>query len=341
MPILPAMRLSLRGLIACTAGTLLLLTPTASVANAAGAGGVEADPGSVSSHPAGGAEYGSASLRPAVRVRSLRLTRARVLRGSTPRLAVRIERRGASTVRVRVTLRGAGTTRTLPLRQIATGRTVVLHLPATLRPGHYRVGLVARGLRGDKPVRARSVQLTVRPRPKVKAKPKPKPQPTTPAPTTPTNAPTTPVPPSLGGTSGVFPVRGTYSLGGDDARFGAGRTGHKHEGQDISAASGTPVVAPLAGEILFNDYQAHGAGRYIVLHATNGWDMMFAHCLAGSATLDPGAQVAAGDQLCLVGATGDASGPHLHFELWPNGWRHLKGTRPIDPLPQLRSWAAG
>ena len=152
------------------------------------------------------------------------------------------------------------------------------------------------------------------------------------------------MPPSLGGqgqVAGVFPVRGAYTLGGDDARFGAGRTGHTHEGQDILAASGTPVVAPLAGAVLFNDYQASGAGRYVILHADNGWDMMFAHCLAGSATLEPGARVAAGDQLCLVGATGDASGPHLHFELWPDGWRHLKGTRPIDPLPQLRRWAAG
>jgi murein DD-endopeptidase MepM/ murein hydrolase activator NlpD len=139
----------------------------------------------------------------------------------------------------------------------------------------------------------------------------------------------------------VFPVRGAYSLGGDGARFGAGRDDHSHEGQDVLAASGVPVVAPLAGTVLFNSYQANGAGRYVILRADNGWDMMFAHCLAGSATLDPGARVAAGGQLCAVGATGSASGPHLHFEIWPNGWRHLKGTRPVDPLPQLRRWAGG
>ena len=61
----------------------------------------------------------------------------------------------------------------------------------------------------------------------------------------------------------------------------------------------------------------------------------------GSATLKPGAVVSEGDQLCLVGATGDATGPHLHFELWPAGWREVKGTRPIDPLPQLQRWATG
>jgi murein DD-endopeptidase MepM/ murein hydrolase activator NlpD len=346
MPIFHMMSASPRGLIACLVGTLLLLTPNASVAGAAGAGGVEADPGSVSRPPAGGAEYGSASLRPVMRVRAVRLIRARVLHGSAPRLAVRVDRRGATRLRVRITLTGAHGTRTLPLRHIAAGRTVVVALPRTLRVGAYRVRFVARGKAGDLPVRSRSVRLVVRPRPKAKPRPKkhhvaPAPAPA-PAPTP--DAPATPVPPSLGGqglASGVFPVRGAYSLGGKDARFGAGRTGHKHEGQDILAASGVPVVAPLGGQILFNDYQAGGAGRYVVLHADNGWEMFFAHCLAGSATLKPGAVVSAGDQLCLVGATGDATGPHLHFELWPDGWRQIKGTRPVDPLNQLQRWATG
>lgn len=334
------MSFSPRGLIACTAGTLLLLTLHAPVAHATGAGGVEADPGSVSRPQAGGAEYGSASLRPVVRVRALRPTRSRIRRGSAPQLAVRIVRPGAPTVRVDAVVRGAGGTRRITFPRVATGRTVRLSLPRTLHVGRHRVRLVVRGLRGDQPARSRSVAFTVVPKPKPKPKPKPAP---TPAPQTP-NAPATPVPPSLGGqgqVAGVFPVRGTYTFGGDGARFGAGRTGHTHEGQDILAASGTPVVAPLTGAVLFNSYQANGAGRYVILHADNGWDMMFAHCLAGSATVGEGARVAAGDQLCLVGASGRASGPHLHFELWPDGWRHLKGTRPIDPLPQLRRWAVG
>ena len=99
-----------------------------------------------------------------------------------------------------------------------------------------------------------------------------------------------------------------------------------------------PVVAPLSGQLLFNDYQRGGAGRYVILHADNGWDMMFAHLLAGSATLKPGTLVTSGTQIGLVGSTGGSTGPHLHFEIWPRGWRHIAGTRPVDPLPQLHAW---
>lgn len=332
------MSFSPRGLIACIAGTLLLLMPTAPVASAAGAGGVEADTGSVSSPPAGGAEFDSASLRPGVRVRAVRLPRSRVTRGSAPRLAVRIVRPGARTVRVEALITGPGGRRRVAFRRVATGRTVRLTLPRTRRLGRHGVRLVVRGLQGDQPARTRSVSFTVVRRPK----PRPTPKPARPAPQ-PAPAPA-PVPEILGGeglVSGVFPVRGAYTLGGAASRFGADRTGHTHEGQDIVAASGTPVVAPLAGTVIFNDHQPQGAGRYVVLRADNGWDMFFAHCLAGSAPLAPGSRVGAGGQLCLVGSTGGSSGPHLHFEIWPGGWRHLKGTRPIDPLPQLRRWAAG
>lgn len=342
------MSLHLRGLIACTAGTLLLLTLPAPVATAAGAGGVEADTGSVSVAPAGGAEYGSASLRPRVRVRGMRLLRARVRRGTPARLALRIVRPGASRVRVVVTVRGRRALRRVTFKRVSVGRVVRLALPRALRVGRHRVRVRVYGLEGDRPVQSSAVTLTVVPKPKPpkrrKAKPRPRPESPKPPASTPVSPslPTVPVPPSLGdpGTiAGVFPVQGAYSLGNAGSRFGAGRDDHSHEGHDILAASGVPVVAPLAGTVLFNSYQANGAGRYVILRADNGWDMMFAHCLAGSATLEPGARVAAGGQLCQVGATGSASGPHLHFEIWPDGWRHLKGTRPVDPLPQLRRWA--
>jgi murein DD-endopeptidase MepM/ murein hydrolase activator NlpD len=138
---------------------------------------------------------------------------------------------------------------------------------------------------------------------------------------------------------GVFPVAGAFDFGGAEGRFGAGRVGHIHEGQDILAAGGVPVVAPYAGTISRTSYQASGAGEYVVLDGADGRDYFFAHCLRGSTIVAEGAAVAAGAPLCQVGATGTTSGAtHLHFEIWTVGWR-VPGGAPIDPLPELRAWA--
>jgi murein DD-endopeptidase MepM/ murein hydrolase activator NlpD len=143
--------------------------------------------------------------------------------------------------------------------------------------------------------------------------------------------------PSPGG-PGVFPVAGPFSFGGADARFGAGRVGHIHQGQDIIAAAGLPVVAPYAGIVSSTSYQASGAGEYVVLDAVDGRDYFFAHCIRRSTVVAEGATVVAGQPLCQVGATGTTDGAnHLHFEIWAVGWR-VPGGFPIDPLPELRSW---
>jgi murein DD-endopeptidase MepM/ murein hydrolase activator NlpD len=49
-----------------------------------------------------------------------------------------------------------------------------------------------------------------------------------------------------------------------------------------------------------------------------------------------GQRVSTGQRLGDVGSTGDATGPHLHFEVWVGGW--YTGGHPIDPLPILRGW---
>lgn len=137
----------------------------------------------------------------------------------------------------------------------------------------------------------------------------------------------------------VFPLAGPFSFGGDGARFGTGRPGHTHQGQDLPADSGTPVIAPYAGEISWVAYQAGGAGYYVVEHADDGRDYVFMHLLKGSTVVRQGQRVAAGERIGSVGATGVASGPHLHFEVWVGGpWQF--GGKPIDPLSLLRSWLA-
>jgi murein DD-endopeptidase MepM/ murein hydrolase activator NlpD len=149
-----------------------------------------------------------------------------------------------------------------------------------------------------------------------------------------------PAPASLASTgSKIFPVQGPYSLGGPDARFGAGRTGHSHQGQDVVAAEGLPVVTPIAGVVHWIAYQAKGAGHYVVIRGVDGRHYVFMHLQAGSIAVTKDAGVAAGQRVGSVGSTGASSGPHLHFEIWVNGWWATSASTPIDPYPELLAWA--
>jgi murein DD-endopeptidase MepM/ murein hydrolase activator NlpD len=137
-----------------------------------------------------------------------------------------------------------------------------------------------------------------------------------------------------------FPAAGPFVWGGPGARFGAPRRGHSHQGHDLAAAEGTPVVAPWAGTVETVQYQARGAGHYLVLDgAGEDRDYVFMHLRDRSVRVAAGQAVRAGQQLAEVGNTGSSTGPHLHFEIWVGGWH--AGGAPIDPLPLLREWAAG
>jgi murein DD-endopeptidase MepM/ murein hydrolase activator NlpD len=136
----------------------------------------------------------------------------------------------------------------------------------------------------------------------------------------------------------AFPVAGSYDWGGEGSRFGARREGHSHQGQDLAAAEGTPVVAPRGGLVEAVQYQAQGAGHYVVLDGDDeDHDYVFMHLKSGSITVEEGDRVRTGQAIGEVGNTGGSSGPHLHFEIWVGGW--FTGGEPIDPLPLLQSWA--
>jgi murein DD-endopeptidase MepM/ murein hydrolase activator NlpD len=262
--------------------------------------------------------------------------RAIVAGAPPPRLRFRVRQRGIERVRARIVV--LRLPRNVPVARIAlgwvrTGRRVSARWPAgvALRAGHYLVRLHVEDSRGH--TLRRSARRPGRARIVVRAAPKPMPPPIAAPP-----AVGLPAPAASPGGRGVFPVAGPFDFGGADGRFGAGRTGHIHQGQDIVAAAGTPVVAPYGGTVSSTSYQAHGAGEYVVLDAVDGRDYFFAHCTRGSTAVAEGAVVAAGAQLCQVGRTGDASGTHLHFEIWNVGWR-IAGGYPIDPLPELRAWA--
>jgi murein DD-endopeptidase MepM/ murein hydrolase activator NlpD len=136
----------------------------------------------------------------------------------------------------------------------------------------------------------------------------------------------------------AFPIAGSYDWGGEGARFGAPREGHRHQGQDLAAAEGTPVVAPRGGLVEAVQYQAHGAGHYVVLDGDDeDHDYVFMHLRGGSIPVKQGDRVRTGQAIGEVGNTGSSSGAHLHFEIWVGGW--FAGGEPIDPLPLLQSWA--
>jgi hypothetical protein len=136
----------------------------------------------------------------------------------------------------------------------------------------------------------------------------------------------------------AFPLAGPFSWGGEGSRFGAGRAGHSHQGQDLAAAEGTPVVAPRGGIVQAVQYQAAGAGHYVVLEGKDeNQDYVFMHLRTGSIPVGAGDRLRTGQLIGEVGTTGRSSGPHLHFEIWPGGW--YRGGAPIDPLPLLRAWA--
>ena len=134
----------------------------------------------------------------------------------------------------------------------------------------------------------------------------------------------------------VFPVRGPHTYGSSVARFGAARPDHVHQGQDVLAACGTPLVATHAGTVRWKAFESD-AGNYLVIAGDGtGMDYVYMH-LSAPASVEKGAVVAAGQVVGTVGQTGRASGCHLHFELWSApGW--YEGGKPFDPLPLLRSW---
>ena len=136
-----------------------------------------------------------------------------------------------------------------------------------------------------------------------------------------------------------FPVPGIHNFGGAGSRFGAPRGGHTHQGQDVAAACGSSLLLAQGGTVRVNSYQGSGAGYYVVIRgAGTGEDYVYMHLQAAS-SVAVGSTVYTGQQIGKVGATGSATGCHLHFERWAvPGW-YLGGS-PYDPLPSLLAWDA-
>lgn len=280
--------------------------------------------GALASSPSGGAavpSQGGAHYGETPKVHGLAsLPRLTFFRLSSPTLAATATYRFAAprtvrNVRVQVlAATGRRVVRTFTLGNRKPDASQKLKVPAKgLAPGSYRVRILAAGLR----TAGVSSVARVRVAPPVVARP--------PAPA-----------PSIGN---VFPVRGPFTFGGSGSRFGAKRNGHIHQGQDVSAAEGIPLVSPHAGLVKAVRYQASGAGHYVVIDsAGEDRDYVFMHLKSGSTLVTEGQAVTAGQRIGQVGNTGASEGAHLHFEIWTGkGW--YTGGRPVDPLPYLKAWA--
>ena len=93
--------------------------------------------------------------------------------------------------------------------------------------------------------------------------------------------------------------------------------GRMHHGVDLSLATGDTVRAAYDGRVVLVSNDPDGYGRYVKVEHADGMETLYAHLL--SPTVKFGQHVRAGQPIGLGGATGNATGPHLHFETRLNG----------------------
>jgi murein DD-endopeptidase MepM/ murein hydrolase activator NlpD len=132
-----------------------------------------------------------------------------------------------------------------------------------------------------------------------------------------------------------FPVGGGHSYGD---RFGEPRSGGRvHEGQDLPAGCGTPLLAARGGRVQARGYSDALYGHWLLIdgRATRR-DYFYSH-LDAPARPGDGDRVRTGEAIGRVGKSGNARSEfcQLHFELWPRGYRN---GAPADPLRTLRAW---
>jgi len=118
----------------------------------------------------------------------------------------------------------------------------------------------------------------------------------------------------------IWPVRGKLS-----SRFGW-RNGRSHEGIDIPARSGTPIVAAAAGRVIHSGRGLGDYGRVVILKHEGYYSTVYAHNRRNR--VEKGDFVEKGEVIGEVGSSGNASGSHVHFEVRRN-------RKPLDPLSFL------
>lgn len=122
-----------------------------------------------------------------------------------------------------------------------------------------------------------------------------------------------------------WPIRGRIT-----SDFGTRESPHhgkmeRHEGIDISAPRGTPIYASADGIVSFSGW-GKGNGNMVIIEHGMGFMTIYAH--NSKNLVIEGQKVKRGDKIALVGATGNATGSHLHYEVWLN-------NKPVNPFKYM------
>jgi murein DD-endopeptidase MepM/ murein hydrolase activator NlpD len=145
--------------------------------------------------------------------------------------------------------------------------------------------------------------------------------------------------PSAGADISIFPVAGQHwswnhkACGYNDYyRSSTSSHANGHIGNDIMAKMGTPIVAPVAGEVIRAGYSGEVGGNRVTIRRGN-WSFYHAHLKAVARGIVAGKHVKAGDVIGYLGDSGSARGcPHLHFSIYP-GDNYQAG---VNPYPHLK-----
>lgn len=108
------------------------------------------------------------------------------------------------------------------------------------------------------------------------------------------------------------------------------RWGRDHEGIDMRAPIGTPVMAAADGEVMYAGDRVRGYGNMVVIQHAGDLVTVYAH--NSLLLVHVGDRISAGQEISRVGDTGHATGPHLHFEVR----RKQEPQDPLQFLPTLK-----
>ena len=132
-----------------------------------------------------------------------------------------------------------------------------------------------------------------------------------------------------------WPVRGRISGVYGSQRILNGKPKSPHTGIDVAAPSGTPVLAPAAGEVTLAHRDMYYTGMTVILDHGHGLSSYLIHMSA--ILVRTGDRVKKGDPIGRVGATGRVTGPHLH---WGMNWRKARLDPRLVVGPMSKSAAA-